>query len=159
MGRTASRSSTGLMNIGMWEGSPKDVAGDTRQSKKRGFSKAEWEGSSEDIKHDTQRSEVGLKGGGMAKKSMASWEASKEDLKQDKKLAKKHGLTFDQWENSAMDQKHDRQQSAKGLRGGGIATRGMGAAYSHGGSVCKAGGGMVTPKGAGKARAKSCRVS
>lgn len=104
MARTANRSNTGLMNVGMWEGSKKDVAQDT-------------------------------------------------------KLAKARGMTKSEWESSAEDERHDIQKSAKGLRGGGIATRGMGATYSHGGSVCKAGGGMVTPKGAGKARAKSCRVS
>lgn len=97
----------------------------------------------------------------MAKKKMseAAWENSKEDLAQDKKLAKKRGMSLADWEKSSMDVKHDTQQSPKGLRGGGIATRGMGAAYKEGGSVCMAGGGMVTPVGTGMARSKSCKVS
>ena len=61
-----------------------------------------------------------FKGGGMAKKmSMAKWEGSKEDLIQDKKLAKKHGMSFKEWESSSMDEKHDKQQSMKGLKMGG----------------------------------------
>lgn len=104
MARTGNKSNTGLMNIGMWEGSKKDVAQDT-------------------------------------------------------KLAKKHGMTKAEWETSSLDEKHDTQKSMKGLRGGGIATRGMGAAYKEGGSVCMAGGGMVTPVGTGMARSKSCKVS
>jgi len=55
--------------------------------------------------------------------------------------------------------KRNTKKSMKGLRGGGIATRGMGAAYKEGGSVCMAGGGMVTPVGTGMARSKSCKVS
>jgi len=97
MARTGNKSSTGLMNIGMWEGSKKDVAQDTKLAKKHGMTKAEWEASSDDEKHDTQKSMKGLRSGGMA--------------------------------------------------------------MSHGGSVCKAGGGMVTPKGAGVGRSKSCKVS
>jgi hypothetical protein len=46
----------------------------------------------------------------------------------------------------------------KGLRGGGLATRGMGVALAEGGMACKAGGGMVTAKGQGMARTKSTSV-
>ena len=49
----------------------------------------------------------------------ASWEGSKEDLRQDKKLALKHKMSFKDWEKSEMDEKHDRQQSTKGLKHGG----------------------------------------
>jgi hypothetical protein len=54
------------MNIGMWEGSKKDVAQDTKLAKSRGMTKAEWETSSDDERHDTQKSAKGLRGGGMA---------------------------------------------------------------------------------------------
>lgn len=63
------------------------------------------------------------KGGSMAKMSMKEWEGSAKDLAQDKKLAKKHGMTFNKWEKSAMDDKHDRQQSMAGLKRGGKAMR------------------------------------
>lgn len=53
---------------------------------------------------------------------MAKWEDSKEDLGQDKKLAKKHNMSFDKWEKSAMDTKHDKQKSMKGLKHGGPTT-------------------------------------
>jgi hypothetical protein len=66
MARTGNKSNTGLMNIGMWEGSKKDVAQDTKLAKSRGMSKAEWETSSDDERHDTQKSAKGLRGGGMA---------------------------------------------------------------------------------------------
>ena len=90
--------------------------------------------------------------------NIGMWEGSKEDVSQDKKLAKKRGMTMKEWETSDADKKHDMQKSAKGLRGGGMATRGMGAAYAEGGMVCKAGGGMVTAKGQGMARTKSTSV-
>ena len=49
------------------------------------------------------------------KVSHAEWEHSKKDLAEDKKLAKKHGMSLEQWEKSAADKKHDKQQSMKGL--------------------------------------------
>jgi hypothetical protein len=62
----------------------------------------------------------------MAKKmSMTKWEGSAKDLAQDKKLAKKHGMTYEKWEKSAMDKKHDMQQSTKGLKKGGVTTADM----------------------------------
>lgn len=49
------------------------------------------------------------------------WEHSKKDLSEDKKLAKKHGMSMEKWEKSKLDEKHDKQQSTKGLKKGGIA--------------------------------------
>ena len=67
MARTGNRSSTGLMNIGMWEGSKKDVAQDKKLAAKRGMSMKQWESSADDEKHDTQKSMKGLNKGGMYK--------------------------------------------------------------------------------------------
>lgn len=50
------------------------------------------------------------------------WEGSSKDISQDKKLAKKHKMSFSDWEKSPMDKKHDRQKSMKGLKKGGITT-------------------------------------
>jgi len=71
-----------------------------------------------------------FKGGGMAKMSEKEWEGSKEDLVQDKKLAKKHNMSFDAWEKSSMDTKHDKQQSMKGLKKGGILEKDTGEKYA-----------------------------
>lgn len=57
------------------------------------------------------------KKGGEAKK----FEGSAKDEAQDKKLAKKHKMSMASWEKSAMDKKHDKQESMKGLRKGGMA--------------------------------------
>jgi len=70
---------------------------------------------------------MGLKKGG--KVSEMEWEHSKKDLAEDKKLAKKHGMSLEKWEKSALDKKHDKQQSTKGL--------------CYGGKAKKAGGGML----------------
>ena len=59
------------------------------------------------------------------------WEHSKADLEQDKKLAKKHGMSMEKWEKSALDKKHDEQQSTEGLKKGGRAK------YEHGGRSMK----------------------
>ena len=56
------------------------------------------------------------------KVSHAEWEHSKMDLAQDKKLAKKYGMSLEQWEKSSLDKKHDRQQSMKGLKHGGMSS-------------------------------------
>ena len=86
---------------------------------------------------------VGYKKGG--KISKMEWEHSKEDLKQDKKLAKKHGMSLEKWEKSALDEKHDKQQSAEGLCYGGKAKKADGGkikwiqgAIKHPGSLHKA---------------------
>ena len=64
----------------------------------------------------------GMKKGG--KVSHMEWEHSKKDLAEDKKLAKKHGMSLAAWEKSKLDEKHDKQQSAKGLKRGGRADGG-----------------------------------
>ena len=73
----------------------------------------------------------GMKFGG--KVSPAEFEGSAKDMAQDKKLARKHGESFAQWERSPADRKHDVQQTMKGLKnggpakmakGGGVETRG-----------------------------------
>ena len=62
-------------------------------------------------------------GGKVKKKSHMEWEHSREDLVQDKKLARKHGMSMDKWEDSSLDKKHDRQQSMEGLKSGGKANK------------------------------------
>lgn len=57
----------------------------------------------------------------MAKGGMAKFEGSAKDMAQDKKLAKKHGMSMKDYEKSAIDKKHDRQKSMKGLKMGGKA--------------------------------------
>ena len=64
----------------------------------------------------------GFKTGGRAKK----FEGSAKDEAQDKKLAKKHGMSMESWEKSGMDDKHDSQQSMKGLKKGGRAHKNLG---------------------------------
>jgi hypothetical protein len=64
----------------------------------------------------------GLKTGGRAK----AFEGSAKDEKQDKKLAKKYGMSMESWEKSKMDDKHDSQQSMKGLKKGGRAHKNLG---------------------------------
>ena len=56
---------------------------------------------------------------GMKKGGTAEFEGSAKDVREDKKLAKKHGMSMKEWERSKMDDKHDRQQSMKGLKSGG----------------------------------------
>lgn len=53
---------------------------------------------------------------------MAKFEGSAEDIREDKKLAKKHKMSFKDWEKSSMDKKHDKQKSMKGLKRGGVTT-------------------------------------
>ena len=80
--------------------------------------------------------EYALKKGG--KVSHMEWEHSKSDLNQDKKLAKKHGMSMEKWEKSALDKKHDEQQSTEGLKKGGRTKRADGGAL--GGKKAKSGG-------------------
>jgi len=56
---------------------------------------------------------------GYKKGGKANWEGSAKDEAQDKKLAAKRGISMKQWEASKADDKHDSQQSMKGLKKGG----------------------------------------
>ena len=74
---------------------------------------------------------------------MKKFEGSAKDMAQDKKLAKKHGMSMKDWEASAMDKKHDKQQSMAGLKkggkiGGGIERKGS----TDGAKIKMCGGGM-----------------
>ena len=64
-----------------------------------------------------------LKRGGKAGGSDAAFEGTAKDVREDKELAKKHGMSMKSWEDSAMDEKHDRQRSEKGLASGGRTSR------------------------------------
>jgi len=73
----------------------------------------------------------GLKAGGKVPPSQ--FEGSAKDMAQDKKLAKKHGESFAQWEKSPADRKHDVQQTMKGLKKGGMTKMAKGGGVeSHG---------------------------
>lgn len=77
------------------------------------------------------------------KVSMKKWEGSHKDLVEDKKLAKKHHMTFKDWEKSDLDKKHDKQQNMKGLKRGGEAGHPQGCRcdYCWGGRAKRASGG------------------
>jgi hypothetical protein len=78
----------------------------------------------------------GMKKGGKIK----NFEGSPKDEMQDKKLAKKRGMSMQEWEASEADEKHDKQQSMAGLKKGGRTGRATGgrAAKSTGGDILKA---------------------
>jgi hypothetical protein len=62
----------------------------------------------------------------MRKAKMASkWEGSAKDVREDKALAKKHKMSYSDWEKSSMDKKHDKQKSMKGLKKGGVTSAEM----------------------------------
>jgi hypothetical protein len=81
-------------------------------------------------KGNVGKDEYALKKGG--KVSHMKWEHSKADLNQDKKLAKKHGMSMEKWEKSALDKKHDEQQSTEGLKKGGRTKRADGGMLGKG---------------------------
>jgi len=60
-----------------------------------------------------------------------NFEGSAKDEAQDKKLAKKYGIPQKDYENSAVDRKHDMQQSMKGLKKGGRTGKTMGGALGQ----------------------------
>jgi hypothetical protein len=80
------------------------------------------------------------KDGGKAEK----FEGSAKDQMQDKKLAAKRGVSMKEWEASKADDKHDKQQSMKGLKAGGKAEE----AHEKG-CMCKACGGSAGYKRGG----------
>ena len=90
----------------------------------------------------------------MAKMSEKAWEGSAEDEREDKILAKKHGMSFDKWEKSSMDVKHDKQQSMKGLKKGG-AFKTLNPMMSATTAVAPTGPGSVARKFLGKAKGGS----
>lgn len=71
------------------------------------------------------------KNGGKAEK----FEGSAKDQMQDKKLAAKRGMSMKDWEASKADDKHDMQESMKGLKSGGRAAKMSGAAMKKGGGL------------------------
>jgi len=77
--------------------------------------------------------------GGMMRpmKKGGKFEGSAKDEAQDAKLAKKHGMSKKSWESSKMDDKHDRQESMKGLKKGGSTGVKLArpAGYATGGTV------------------------
>lgn len=91
---------------------------------------------------------VGMKRGGH------KFEGSAKDLREDKILAKKHHMSFNEWEHSEMDEKHDRQHSMKGLRRGGKAE------IHHSSCRChKCGGGSMAHGGKTEIHHASCRCA
>ena len=99
------------------------------RSKRLGHSSADTEGGAANPEEATQTGRQEDKRGGRVRKaaggklSEMEWEHSKKDLQQDRKLAKKHGMSMEKWEKSALDKKHDKQQSTEGLKKGGRAYR------------------------------------
>jgi hypothetical protein len=92
---------------------------------------------------------VAHKRGGRADGHKVGWlkkfEGSAKDEAQDKKLAKKHGMSMSAWEKSKLDEKHDKQQSMKGLKHGGPAMHHEDCTCErcHGGRTMKYKGGGV----------------
>ena len=56
---------------------------------------------------------------------MSTFEGSPKDVREDKKLAKKHKMSYSEWEKSPLDAKHDKQKSMKGLKKGGVTSASM----------------------------------
>jgi hypothetical protein len=73
---------------------------------------------------DTAR-KLGKEMGGF-KKGGKVFEGSPKDEAQDRMLAKKYGISMKKWEKSKMDAKHDRQESTKGLKDGGVEKKSLG---------------------------------
>lgn len=80
---------------------------------------------------------------------MAKWEGSAKDVSEDKKLAKKHKMSYEDWEKSAMDKKHDKQKSMKGLKKGGVTSLEM---KKYGRNLARAMNQKNSTRGAGRGR-------
>ena len=80
---------------------------------------------------------MGASGSPYKKGGMAKFEGSAKDEAQDKKLAKKHGMSMKSWESSKMDDKHDKQESMKGLKRGGEAKKWISEAIGKPGALHK----------------------
>ena len=80
---------------------------------------------------------MGTSGSPYKKGGMAKFEGSAKDEAQDKKLAKKHGMSMKAWESSKMDDKHDKQESMKGLKRGGEAKKWISEAIGKPGALHK----------------------
>lgn len=97
------------------------------------------------------------------KVSEMAWEHSKADLNQDKKLAKKHGMSMEKWEKSALDKKHDEQQSTEGLKKGGRAKRKDGgkvfSGESYPGKIPGVVGGRTARKSGGRAKGSNISIT
>lgn len=89
---------------------------ESAQPKPRGFDDPDAERIPTDAEARAMRGDGYKKGGKIPTKK---WEGSRKDLVEDKKLARKHHMTFKDWEKSDLDKKHDKQQSMKGLKSGG----------------------------------------
>lgn len=144
----ANSKSFGLMNIGMWEGSAKDVAQDKKLAAKRKMTMKQWEESEADVKHDTQKSMKGLRGGGIATRGKgAAYKKGGSIVEKGtgEKYASKSAMRKHEAKEPPMMEKAEYRRgggmATKGkgvaLRGGGIATRGKGAAYKKGGMAKK----------------------
>jgi hypothetical protein len=86
-----------------------------------------------------------------------NFEGSAKDEAQDKKLAKKYGIPKKDYENSAVDRKHDMQQSMKGLKSGGHVDGCM--CKMCGGRTGKAGGGALDGDYTGGTRPTGGRIA
>ena len=88
------------------------------------------------LERDSRYGPGNMAKGGMTKMAKGgkaeAFEGSAMDMAQDKKLAKKYGMSKKDYEKSAIDAKHDKQRSMKGLKMGGMTKMAMGG-YASGG--------------------------
>jgi hypothetical protein len=82
-----------------------------------GFNEAQKQQAAWEAEQRAKGDMTRRKHGGKAEK----FEGSAKDIMEDKKMAAKHGMSMKEWEASKADDKHDSQQSMKGLKAGGKA--------------------------------------